>query len=48
MGTLSMVVPKVGWGFCHLWSMEGDPAHGRGWDWMGFEVASNSNHSMIL
>ena len=28
--------------------VEGDPAHGRGWDGVGFKVPSNPNHSGIL
>ena len=26
----------------------GSPAHSRGWGWVGFEIPSNPNHSVIL
>lgn len=26
----------------------GQPAHGRGWNWMGLKILSNPNQSMIL
>jgi len=38
-------------GWMGPWAAEllgGSPAHGTGWDWMGFEVLSYLSHSIIL
>lgn len=29
-------------------AVKGVPAHGKGWNWMGFEVSCNPNHSVTL
>ena len=39
---------QVGWDFGQPGLVEGVPAHGRGWNWMGFKVPSNPNQSGIL
>lgn len=35
-------------GALDIWSMWGVPGHRRGWDWVGFEVPSYPNQSVIL
>ena len=39
---------QVGWGPGQPELVGGSPAHGRGWGWVGFELPSNPNHSVIL
>jgi len=37
-----------GWGAGQSELVRGSPAHSRGWGWVGFEIPSNPNHSVIL
>ena len=49
MGAPSLEVQgQVGWGPGQPELLGGSPAHGAGWDWVGFEVSSNPSHFMIL
>ena len=38
---------QVEWGPGQTHLVDGSPAHGRDWHWMGFRVSSNPNHSVI-
>ena len=41
--------PRLGWmGRWALIWWAANSLYGRGWNWMGFEVPSNLNHSVIL
>ena len=39
---------QAGWSSGQPELVGGSPAHGRGWDWVGFELPSNPRHSVIL
>lgn len=48
MGCFSALCPGPGGVQGQPGLVGGDPAHGRGWDWVGSEVPSNPTHALIL